>query len=271
MTEAVTRPAPGTPCWASLMVHDLAAGQKFYSELFGWEFRDAPRQGGPFVRAHFGDVAVAGLGEITRGQAASVAWLPYLATDDADATCSAIRECGGTVAVGPLDSGEDGRLAIASDPSGAAFGIWQAGRHSGTEPDGRPGTTVWDELVTRNARAVVPFYRSVFGFETERLDTYSGNEYQGLLLDGKLVGGIRGVGDSLPHERGPHWTTYFAVTDTDDACRRVTELGGGVLHEPRTSPYGRLAHVVDSEGAPFAVIQLRDPQDAVKRPMRPPL
>ncbi|MDK1475936.1 VOC family protein [Streptomyces sp. 549] len=268
MTEAVTRPAPGTPCWASLRVHDLAAGQKFYSELFGWEFREGPRQTGPFVRAHFGDLVVAGLGEARHEPSGLGAWLPYLATDDADATCARIRESGGTVAVGPLDSGEDGRLAIASDPSGAAFGIWQAGLHSGTEPDGRPGTAVWDELVTRSAHAVRPFYRAVFGFDTERVEAASGNEYLALKLDGRLVGGMRGVGDELPSDRGPYWTTYFSVTDADDAARRVVELGGQILRDPRNSPYGRLAHVADSEGAAFAVVQLTDPSDAVTRPLR---
>lgn len=55
-----------------------------------------------------------------------MAWTPYFASDDVDLTAEAVRSCGGTVGVGPLDADDAGRLALASDPSGAVFGIWQA-------------------------------------------------------------------------------------------------------------------------------------------------
>lgn len=269
MTEATTRHKPGTPCWASLLVHDLTVGQKFYGELFGWEFREAAQPVGLYVRAHFGDLEIAGLGEVHHGLSLPVTWLPYLATDDADRTCAVIRERGGTVGVGPLDSEHTGRMAIASDPSGAAFGVWQAIAPLGAAPDGRLGTPVWDELVTRDAAAAARFYRSVFDYEVAPVET-SGGDYLTLELDGRPVGGIRGVGDALPRDRGPHWTTYFAVADTDAAAARVRQLGGAVLREPRDSPYGRLAQVTDPEGAPFAVIRLDDPRDAIDRPLRTP-
>ncbi|WP_431784816.1 VOC family protein [Streptomyces chumphonensis] len=264
MTEGTTRFTPGTPCWASLMVHDLAASEKFYRDLFGWEFEEGPAQLGPYTRAHLDGRRVAGLGEMRDGSAVPVAWLPYLAADDADAVCDLVRDCGGTVGVGPLDSGEAGRMAIAADPGGATFGIWQAGADAGVPADGAIGTPVWNELVTADGFAVSPFYCRVFGYTAEPADA-TDTDYLTLRLDGRAVGGVRGVGRSLPRDRGPHWTTYFAVADTDEAARHVTELGGHLVREPRESPYGRIAHVTDPEGAHFAVIRMIDPQDAVTR------
>ncbi|MBW1600808.1 VOC family protein [Streptomyces sp. JJ66] len=270
MTEEADRFTPGTPCWVSLMVHDLAASEKFYHELFGWEFEEGPAALGPYVQARFGDRQVAGLGEMPEGRSLPVAWLPYLASDDADVTCALVRDCGGTVGVGPLDSGQDGRMALAADPSGAAFGVWQAGEHAGAPFDGSLGTPVWNELLTQDGSAVSPFYARVFGLRAEALDSPEAGEgdYRTLSVAGRPIGGIRGLGRSLPRDLGPHWRTYFAVADADTAAGRVQELGGHVVHGPRDSPYGRLVHVTDTEGAHFSLIDMLDPRDAVTRPVR---
>lgn len=266
MTESAARnpharQTPGTPCWASLLVHELAGSQEFYHELFGWEFYSGPQQLGPYVRAMVGGHEVAGLGEIAPGRRLSAAWLPYMASDDADATAGLIRERGGTVAVGPLDADKVGRMAIAADTLGATFGVWQTAPHqNGLSPAeaGAPGTPVWYELVTRDSSVAAHFYPAVFGYEPAaeggEAAAGDGSDYLTLHLDGKPVAGIQGVGRALPRERGPHWKTYFAVSDTDATVRRVSELGGSVLHEPRDSPHGRVATAADPEGAQFSVI-----------------
>lgn len=138
MTEAATRRTPGAPCWVSLIVHGLTATQEFYSRLFGWEFQPGPEQLGPYVRALLHGKEVAGIGQLPPGRHLPIAWTTYLATEDADTTAEAIRSCGGTVAVGPLDAGHAGRLLLASDPSGAVFGVWQAAEHLGTALMGTP-------------------------------------------------------------------------------------------------------------------------------------
>lgn len=145
MTEAAARRTPGTPCWVSLIVHSLCTTQEFYADLFGWEFVPGPDQLGPYVRALIDGKEVAGIGQLPPDRHLPVAWTTYLATDDADVTAEAIRSCGGTVGVGPLDAADAGRMAIVSDPSGAVFGIWQAAAHVGTAlaglPEPRSGTS----------------------------------------------------------------------------------------------------------------------------------
>ncbi|WP_411076418.1 VOC family protein [Streptomyces sp. cmx-4-7] len=252
MTEATRRP-PGTPCWVSLMVHGLDATQEFYKALFDWEFVPGPEQLGPYVRALLGGREVAGIGRLPVDRHLRIAWTPYLATEDADETAESIRSCGGTVAVGPLDAGEAGRMAICSDPTGAVFGVWQAEAHHGTATAGPPGTPVWNELLTYET-SIGKFYRSVFGFEPGTADA-PGHDYATLFVDGAPVASLHGVGDALPRDRGPHWMTYFEVADVDAAARLVAELGGRVLSPPRDGTAGRLAVVADPEGAVFTLVR----------------
>lgn len=76
-----------------------------------------------------------------------------------------------------------------------------------------------------------------------------------LHVAGRPVAGIHGVGTALPRDRGPHWTTYFEVADTDAALGHVVALGGRVLEPSQDSEHGRVASVADPEGAHFSLIQ----------------
>jgi predicted enzyme related to lactoylglutathione lyase len=273
---AHARPAPGTPCWVSLMAHGTTATQDFYRELFGWEFQPGPGQLGPYVRALLDGRRVAGVGHMPPDQELPVAWTPYFACDDADATAETVRHCGGTVGVGPLDAGADGRIAVAVDPMGAVFGIWQPTAHFGAEPTGAPGTPVWNELLTYESTGVTKFYRNVFGYEdeeaayeTDEADTAGSADPADpadpaaagpvdrvvLRRRGRPVAAVRGVGQALPRDRGAHWLTYFRVADVGTATARVTALGGRVLTPPHDTPHGRTATVTDPEGARFALLE----------------
>lgn len=251
---AHARYAPGTPCWVSLMAHGLTATQEFYGELFGWEFQPGPRQLGPYVQALLDGHEVAGIGQLAPDSHLPVAWTPYLASDDVDATAETVRLCGGTIGVGPLDASDAGRLAIGSDPSGAVFGVWQAAAHVGTVIAGVAGTPAWNELTTYETAGVRKFYETVFHYDQEATESADLDRVT-LRVAGRPVAGIHGVGASLPRDLGPHWTTYFEVADADAALALVAGLGGRVLEGAHDSAHGRVATVTDPEGARFALIQ----------------
>ncbi|GFH68114.1 MULTISPECIES: VOC family protein [Streptomyces] len=248
------RPVPGTPCWVSLMVDDLAATQEFYARLFGWEFQPGPRQLGPYTRASLDGRVVAGLGRRPEGRTLPVAWTPYLATDDVDETAGTVRHCGGTVAVGPLDAEDAGRLAVAADPSGAVFGIWQGREHRGAAVEGVAGSVLWHELETPETTGVLPFYQAVFGYD---VDPAPVGDSATLLLEKRPVASVEGVGPALGEGGAPRWRTHFAVDDPDETVNRVIELGGRVQRPPREGTYGRTATVADPAGAVFTVARPR--------------
>ncbi|MEV4744393.1 VOC family protein [Streptomyces sp. NPDC049555] len=247
------RQVPGTPCWTSLLVHDLEAIKGFYGSLFGWTYHSpGMRQLGPYVRAALDGHDVAGIGELPPDRQHANAWTTYLASDDADASAEWVHCSGGTLGVGPLAAEDAGRLVLASDPAGASFGVWQGRRLWDARPAGRPagpGHPVWHELVTHDASAMLKFYRALFGYEAKPAGDAQTDKLV-LHVDGRPVASVTGAGPAL---RQPHWLTYFEVADVDAAAARVGTLGGRVVTAPHRTPAGRTATVADPEGAVFAL------------------
>ncbi|SFC35106.1 VOC family protein [Streptomyces aidingensis] len=256
MTESWNPPGPGAPCWASLLVHDLPVAQRFYGELFGWTYRAGPEQLSPYARAVLGGHPVAGLAGRAERLGRPATWLPYITAADADATCDMIRECGGTLAIGPMDVAHSGRMAIAADTVGAVFGVFQPGEHPGCRFAALPGVPVWMELITPESSAVSKFYAVVFDYDPRPEPRLPSLDYLTLHHSGRPVAGIHGVGPrAVPHDRGSHWLVYFSVTDLDRVTGRVPELGGRLTGEVRRTPFGRMAVISDPEGTPFAALE----------------
>ena len=59
----------------------------------------------------------------------------------------------------PFDVFDAGRMTIATDPSGAHFGVWQANQHIGAQLANDPGTMNWNECQTRDAAAAARVLR----------------------------------------------------------------------------------------------------------------
>jgi predicted enzyme related to lactoylglutathione lyase len=246
----------GTPCWVDVMVDDTKRAAEFYGPLLGWKFADQGEEFGNYLIAQVNDRGAAAIGPKPPGmeQMPSV-WTTYLATDDADATAAKITEAGGQLMMPPGDVGPAGRLAVAADPTGAVFGIWQGRETTGVQIANVPGTLVWNECMTRDFAAAKAFYTSVFGYEYDEMsnDDFS---YAAAKVNGHIIGGIGGLPAEVPADVPAHWSTYFGVTDTDAAVAQVTQLGGSVLRPAQDSPYGRMAQVADDQGVTFSLISV---------------
>jgi predicted enzyme related to lactoylglutathione lyase len=227
---------------------------EFYRALFGWEFVEGPEETGFYSTASLDGRRVAGVGGPPPGQESMPSvWTTYLAVSDIDKTTEAITEAGGQVLAPPMDVMTEGRMAIAADPAGAVFGLWQAGRHSGMEVANIPGAVTWNEGMSHDFEAAKKFYSRVFGYG---FDDMSGSDfsYAVLTVGGNIVGGLGTLPAGTSAEVPPHWATYFAVADTDAAVDKVVELGGTVLTAPFDSPHGRMGIVADNQGTQFCVI-----------------
>ncbi|MFF5990361.1 VOC family protein [Prauserella flavalba] len=253
----VTRDTPwpdGTPCWVDLMAPDPRMAIDFYGALFAWAFADQGDETGNYLLASLGGRLVAGVGGMPPGQEdAPAAWTTYLATSDLGKTVAMVVDHGGQVMVPPTAVGPAGRLAVAADPTGAVFGLWQAGEHNGVGLANAAGSLNWNECLTRDYDRARDFYAAVFGHTFEDMSD-EGFRYSTLKAGGKVVGGVGLLPDEVPADVPPHWAVYFAVSDTDATVARVTELGGELVREPWDSLYGRLAQVTDNQGAHFRVI-----------------
>lgn len=245
----------GTPCWVDLGVPDVGKAGDFYSGLFGWDVQPGPPEAGGYAICVKGGRAVAGLGPKQSPDRVPPAWTTYLATSDADETVAKIRGAGGEVLTEPMDVLDAGRLAVAADPAGAVFGVWQAGSHTGVGLANEPGALAWNENMSRDFDGNKAFYHTVFGYDYGDIGE-AGFRYSTLKVGPGEVGGIGELDSSFPAEIPPHWSVYFAAGDTDAAARTVVSLGGRVEREPWDTPYGRMAIVTDSQGAFFNLISM---------------
>lgn len=135
-----TNPWPtGTPCWVDLSVPDLAAAKEFYGAVFGWSFVDSGAEFGHYQICQVGGRAAAAIAPC-QSEGQPTVWTVYVASDDADGTAKLIGENGGTVLAEPMDIPGSGRMCIAQDPLGAAFGVWQAAGTHGAEVYAEPGS-----------------------------------------------------------------------------------------------------------------------------------
>ena len=121
----------GTPCWVDLGVDDIVKASAFYAGLFGWEIQAGPPEAGGYVMCLTNGRPVAGIGPKQGPPGTPPAWTTYLAADDADNTARMVKTAGGQVLMEPMDVMDVGRMAVAADPGGAVFGIWQARTHIG--------------------------------------------------------------------------------------------------------------------------------------------
>lgn len=240
----------GTPSWADVTCQDLDGGIRFYRELFGWEIERGDAEYGHYSVALRNGKTVAAVMPPQPGSQAPPMWNTYFATDDADATARAARDAGADILVEPMDVGAQGRMLYAFDPTGAAFGAWQAGEHTGAQLVNEPGALVWNELHTPDRARANEFYAAVFGYSYEQIGEGEGFDYTLMKVGDRVVGGQF----QAPPDVHPHWRVYFEVADADATAARARELGGSVLDEPRDSPYGRIAELADPGGARFSVI-----------------
>jgi uncharacterized protein len=246
--------APGTPCWVDVTSPDLERSTAFYSELFGWTAEQDPRPeaGGYTMFSKDGKLVAAGTPPQQEGMPSF--WSTYLASDDVDVTAAKIREAGGTLLMEPFDVFEAGRMVVATDPTGATFGVWQAGEHGGSQIANEPGSFTWNECQTTDPAAAARFYSEVFGYGVEEWDMGEGEPYRVLKVGEKGVAGLSMIG-AQREGTPPSWATVFSVADADESVAKAQELGAKLLRPPTDLPdIGRFAVLQDPVGAVFQVL-----------------
>ncbi|MGW7196121.1 VOC family protein [Streptomyces chryseus] len=248
-------PPEGVPCWADAMFTDVEGAKSFYGDVLGWTFAESSTEYGDYTQAYSDGKAVAAVVPPMPGQDAPSSWCLYLASPDVAATARKITDNGGEVLMEPMQVGDFGSMLLAKDPSGAVFGVWQAGRHEGFEKHGEPGAYAWAEVFTRAPEKSDAFFPAVFPYTAQRMEDDAIDFKVFNVGDDAVLGRMR-MTDEFPPEIPPYIQVYFAVEDCDAAVAKATERGGTLHFGPMDSPFGRFAALADPQGAAFAVIDL---------------
>lgn len=244
----------GAPCWIDLPSSDTERARAFYGGLFGWTFEVSDGGDGDYVNCFLDGSPVAGVMQRSRESETPENWITYFATADAQATADLADDSGGQSAVAPIEVGSMGTAAMLVDPGGATAGVWQPGQHAGFTILDVPGAPVWHELITRNYRASVLFYETVFGWTTKVESDTDEFQYTTAEFDGTPLAGIMDGTIDLAEDTPARWDVYFGTEDVDTTVALAESLGGRVVDDPEDSPYGRFATLADPSGAQFKVM-----------------
>jgi predicted enzyme related to lactoylglutathione lyase len=229
---------------------------------------------------HGGDVAA--VRSIPEVAPPTAMWNTYFWVDSADETASKVRDAGGGVVMEPFDFMKVSRMAVFTDPEGAAFCVWEAKEHKGARLVNDPGALVFNGLNTRDVEGARSFYGSVFGWHTlaiggggegwalpgygDYLERYHPDLRKRMAEAGAPEGFEEVVGSINPiayHERDTpaHWSVTFAVDDADATAAKAAELGGQVIVPPFDASWSTPTYTIrvtvlgDPQGATFSASQ----------------
>ena len=115
---------PGATCWNELLTNDTKKAGAFYTELFGWTAHEMPMGSTTYTMFGTGEQPAGGMMAAPPEMgAAPPNWLVYFAVGDCDEDVQRAESMGAKVSAPPSDVPGVGRMAVLSDPQGAAFAI----------------------------------------------------------------------------------------------------------------------------------------------------
>lgn len=242
----------GEFCWAELATTDQEGAKKFYTSLFGWHANDQPM--GPdqfYTMLELKGKTAAALysqDEAQRKFGVPPHWNVYVAVDNADASAKKISELGGKFMAEPFDVMEFGRMAVATDPEGAMFSIWEAKKHIGASIHDEINAFCWYEVAVNDTDKAQKFYEGLFGWKGA-----VSPDYTEWVLGEAHIGGMM----KIQPEWGPvppHWTPCVMVADVDAAMEKATSLGAKTtMPAINIGEMGRYAIFEDPQGAKLSI------------------
>jgi predicted enzyme related to lactoylglutathione lyase len=126
-----------------------------------------------------------------------------------------------------------------------------------------PGKVIWHDLITEDLDKAQTFYGGMFGWVFED-GTGPGRSAYVLARDGNVyVAGFVTIAAPQDGTRLSRWLPYVSVNDVDETIDLTVAAGGQVAVSARNVSLGRVAAVVDPEGAVIGLVRSKigDPDD----------
>jgi len=253
---------PGKIIWHDLLTNDPGAWQRFYGELFGWEFEAIGIASG--LKGNITYTLIRHHGQLIGGMIDTKAlnnrtdmsqWVVLMSVDDIDEATRRFAAEGGSVLTPPRDLQRRGRIAVVKDAEGALLALLET--RDGDPADREPelGGFLWDELWTTDVERATDFYKGVAGFDSADWDTDPDAEAPAnyrLLKAGDMP--RAGIVAMPLEDLDPVWVSYLRVESPAAITARVAELGGRVIVEVRPRILGgEVAFVAGPSGAGIAL------------------
>jgi predicted enzyme related to lactoylglutathione lyase len=126
------------------------------------------------------------------------------------------------------------------------------------------GKAIWHDLVSEDPAAAERFYEGLFGWTFQKTTGSGGHAYSVARSGSVWVAGIIAVDPPADGSTLSRWLPYFSVDDVDRAVEAGVSAGGTVAATPRNVPLGRVAAIIDPEGAVIGLARsdIGDPDDS---------
>lgn len=166
------------------------------------------------------------------------------------------------------------RIKLAGLVAGLAIGIGACTTVTGPDLSGMTfsdepltGKFIWYDLVTEDLEAAKRFYGELFGWTFEDGPARSGSRYVVARDGDTYVAGLLAIQPRADGRNQSRWLPYISVADVDDALAQSVASGATVAVAARNVPLGRVAAIVDSEGAVVGLARsdIGDPDDRTTR------
>ena len=126
------------------------------------------------------------------------------------------------------------------------------------------GKFIWYDLITEDIDAAKQFYSGLFDWTFEETTGPRGNDYVLAKSGNVYVAGLVPMAEPADGTDISRWLPFVSVDDVDAAVARSTAGGGRVAASARDVPLGRVAAIIDPQGAVIGLASsdIGDPDDA---------
>jgi predicted enzyme related to lactoylglutathione lyase len=241
--------------WHEHLTKNPKAAIAFYSDVVGWKAEPFGQEYMMWVGSQGPLGGTMKMADESAKNGALPHWMGHVQVDDVDATVDRAKKLAAKVVRDPTDIPTVGRFAVITDPRGAEISLFKPNRDMAPHDMTKEGEFCWNELMTSDPAGAFKFYSELFGWKKmaeldmgERVGTY--------LIFGlgeTQLGGIMKQPAGMPMP--PMWVYYTETKDLENAIGRATGKGGTVMNGPVEVPGGRIAQLMDPEGAMFALHQ----------------
>jgi predicted enzyme related to lactoylglutathione lyase len=239
--------------WHEHLSKDPKAAIAFYTEVIGWKTQ--PFGDGGYTMWVSSQGPLGGTmkfpPEAEKAETAPL-WMGHVQVDNVDETAARTKQLGGKVHKEPTDIPGVGRFAVVADPQGATFSIFQPKDPMTLHDESKEGEFSWSELITTAPDTALKFYSELFGWKKlKEIDMGTAGTYVIFGLGDKQLGGVMKQPKGMPTP--PTWVYFTETRDLEGAIGRARGRGATVMIEPMEVPGGRVAELMDPQGALFAL------------------
>jgi uncharacterized protein len=244
--------------WHEFLAKDEKKAIAFYTDVAGWTTQPFPEGAHDYTMWVGSQGPLGGvmrLPEEAEKMGTPPNWMGHVQVENVDAAAAKVKSLGGNVLREPADIPTVGRFAIIADPQGGIVSMFKPNSPMNLHDTSKAGEICWNELMTSDSSAAFNFHSQIFGWKIlQEMDMGPMGTYRIFGVDGKQLGGMMTVPPGTPMPT--MWFYYIETPSLDSALTRAKGKGAQVMNGPMDVPGGgRIAQLMDSQGAAFALHQ----------------